>query len=507
MKRLTLVVGQRRSVLVAGALLIVACEAEPASPSRQDDAGAQAAEPEASVPPAHDAAAADERVAGPDAAPAADAAVNTPADAGPDGYKSLKDAGWHDSGPNVAVDAPALPGGGPPAPWLERDIGMVARAGDTTATATAFTVVSGGADIGGNADSFHFVYQPLAGDGEIVARVGALSGEPASKAGVMFRAGLDADATTVMLAVLGDAGTGGRLQVRASTGATTAIMPPDGGLKAGQFLRLVRTGRTFTAYRSATRATWTRVGSMELELPSTAFVGLATEAHSTAATVQAVYNYATIDNLAVDPGSAAWEPLDVGTVGGSAAYAGGALTLTGFGEPFSAEQDHFTGAVQAVSGSRRLTVRVAAQSSSEPEARVGLMFREGLASTASRMSAHAAISVSPGKGVQFSSRTAQGGLTVAGARQMEVKPPLWLRLEKLELGTQDQFTGWYSLDGSTWILLDSISFSAAQPLLMGIVAGAGNPRVANVARVEGIAAVPVAADGGAGDAADALSSD
>jgi hypothetical protein len=99
--------------------------------------------------------------------------------------------------------------------------------------------------------------------------------------------------------------------------------------------------------------------------------------------------------------------------------------------------------------------------------------------------------------VQFSSRASQGGLTVAGARKMEAKPPLWLRLEKLELGAQDQFTGWYSLDGSSWTMLDSVSFSAAQPLLMGIVTGAGNNRAGNVARVDGIAATPLQADRGA----------
>src|SRR6185436_6063905 len=198
-----------------------------------------------------------------------------------------------------------------------------------------------------------------------------------------------------------------------------------------------------------------------------------------------------------------------GTLGGSAAYAGGVLTVTGFGERFTDAQDYFTAVVQPVSGSQRLTVRVSAQSSDDPEARVGLMFREGLASTASRMSAHALISVSPGRGVQFSSRASQGGLTVAGARKMEAKPPLWLRLEKLELGAQDQFTGWYSLDGSSWTMLDSVSFSAAQPLLMGIVTGAGNNRAGNVARVDGIAATPLQADGGAGPdgSADALATD
>jgi hypothetical protein len=129
------------------------------------------------------------------------------------------------------------------------------------------------------------------------------------------------------------------------------------------------------------------------------------------------------------------------------------------------------------------------------------MFREGLISTTSRMAPHALISVSPGAGVQFFSRSQQGGLTAGGARKMEAKTPIWLRLEKVELGAQDRFTGWYSLDGSDWTMLDSVSLSAAQPLLMAIVSGSGNARVAGTARLDGIHSSPVAGDGGVTDAA------
>jgi hypothetical protein len=481
-------------------LLIVACGSNAAAPTTSTDDASAAGPDQPAMTGRLDGSLAADAAFAPDAAAVADSAA--PVDSAADVARAASsDAGSRDAAA-AWPDAAALPGGGPPAPWQGQDIGMVARPGDTTATGSSFTVVAGGGDIGGAADSFHFVYQPLAGDGEIVARVATVyNAEPASKAGVMFRASLDPNAAAVMLAVVGDAAGGGRLQVRPSMGASTTVMMADAGVKAGQFLRLTRAGRVFTAYRSSNRATWTRIGSAEADLPAGALVGLATESHSTGNTVQAVYNYATIDNLAVDPTSAAWETLDVGAVGGSAAYAGGLLALTGFGDPFTPAQDYFTSVVQAVSGSYRLSARVSAQSSTEAEARAGLMFREGLASTASRMSAQASITVSPDKGVQFFSRDAQGGMTVAGARRMEAKPPLWLRLEKLEMGAQDQFSGWYSMDGSTWTLLDSVKFSVAQPLLMGIVAGAGNNRSANLVKVDGITASAVPTDGGTADAA------
>src|SRR6202007_1212884 len=61
---------------------------------------------------------------------------------------------------------------GPPAPWIEQDIGAGGVAGSAAfSTGGMFTIKGSDADIWGNADAFHYVYQPLSGDGTIVARV------------------------------------------------------------------------------------------------------------------------------------------------------------------------------------------------------------------------------------------------------------------------------------------------------------------------------------------------
>lgn len=49
-------------------------------------------------------------------------------------------------------------------------------AGSATSANSVFTVSGAGAQIYGNADAFHLVYQPLSGDGTIVARVVSLQG-------------------------------------------------------------------------------------------------------------------------------------------------------------------------------------------------------------------------------------------------------------------------------------------------------------------------------------------
>src|SRR6185503_18450777 len=52
-----------------------------------------------------------------------------------------------------------------PAPWSQGDVGSVGVAGSASANSGVFSVVGSGADIGGTADSFHFVSQTLTGDG------------------------------------------------------------------------------------------------------------------------------------------------------------------------------------------------------------------------------------------------------------------------------------------------------------------------------------------------------
>ena len=63
-----------------------------------------------------------------------------------------------------------------PTGWLDSDIGTVGLAGGSTYANGTFAVTGAGTTIGGTADSSHFVYQSLSGDGTIIARVVNLQG-------------------------------------------------------------------------------------------------------------------------------------------------------------------------------------------------------------------------------------------------------------------------------------------------------------------------------------------
>jgi len=71
--------------------------------------------------------------------------------------------------------------------WAHKDVGAVGVAGSTNYLNSTFTISAAGPSIYNTADGMHFAYQPLSGDGSIVARIvnvsgmrSGTSGEPAS---------------------------------------------------------------------------------------------------------------------------------------------------------------------------------------------------------------------------------------------------------------------------------------------------------------------------------------
>jgi hypothetical protein len=87
--------------------------------------------------------------------------------------------------------------------WLSQDIGTVAAAGSVVDNGGGeYAIQASGADIWGADDEFHFMYQTLSGDGEIIAQLKSLVNTHVwTKAGVMMREDLSSDAMHVMTLV------------------------------------------------------------------------------------------------------------------------------------------------------------------------------------------------------------------------------------------------------------------------------------------------------------------
>jgi regulation of enolase protein 1 (concanavalin A-like superfamily) len=172
-----------------------------------------------------------------------------------------------------------------PIPWRDTDVGAIPVAGSASYSGGTFTASGSGADVWGTSDAFHFVYQQLSGDGSIEARVASVQQADAwSKAGVMIRETLDANAKNAFMAV--SAAHGVALQWRSSAGATS--LKSNGSLSTPpRWVRLVRSGTTVTGLESANGTTWTTVGTTTVAMTSTVYVGLAVTSHTTSASTTA----------------------------------------------------------------------------------------------------------------------------------------------------------------------------------------------------------------------------
>ena len=209
----------------------------------------------------------------------------------------------------------ALPEDALPSPWLDQDIGTVGAAGSASFAGGAFTVSGSGMDIWSTVDQFHYVYQPLTGDGMIVARVVSQENtDEWAKAGVMIRETLAAGSHFADMLVT--PGNGLAFQYRQTgdvihvAGDPLAIAP--------YWVELVRLGDTLSGYSSPDGITWTFVGSAVIPMTADVFIGMPVTSHNDGVLCTVVF-----DNVAVTGGA----DLSIGVTASPEPVAPGA-TLT-----------------------------------------------------------------------------------------------------------------------------------------------------------------------------------
>jgi regulation of enolase protein 1 (concanavalin A-like superfamily) len=181
----------------------------------------------------------------------------------------------------------SVPGG-----WADSDVGSVPFAGSASYKNGTFTVTGSGADIWGSADAFHDATTSLNGDGTIVARVATVQNVDAwTKAGVMIRETQNAGSAHAFMLV--SAGKGAAFQRRDVTGGTS-MSTAGSASRAPHWVRLTRSGNTFTAYESSDGTSWTQVGTDTIPMAQMVYVGLAVTSHTTSASATC-----TFDNVSI----------------------------------------------------------------------------------------------------------------------------------------------------------------------------------------------------------------
>ncbi len=191
--------------------------------------------------------------------------------------------------------------------WTSRDIGNVALRGSARRDGGVSTwVVRGdGSDIYGNADSFHYAYQRLQGDGAIVAKVESLEETSDwAKAGVMIRESIEPGSRFVGL--YATPGYGMCFQARAATGDpamgdVTDVAAEQQSVRAPVWIKLERKGRQFQGYfaTDAAGTAWTplRRKPLTIEMFRTVYVGLAVTSHATGTVCEARFSGVAVTGL------------------------------------------------------------------------------------------------------------------------------------------------------------------------------------------------------------------
>ena len=215
-------------------------------------------------------------------------------------YRVLSHAGTYDSPPSAEVGflAAALPAG-----WRGQDVGSVGIPGSATFLDGTFSLKGSGSDIWETADGCHFISQSLSGDFVITARLASMANTDYwAKAGLMVRESYATGSRNVSLLVTPEGG-GTRQQWRSSTGGSTSDHQLSGS-NAPLWLRIVRSGNTFTGWQSDDGLTWSNTHAVTLGMTSAVLLGLTVTSHQNNALNTAVFDHVNVTGL--PPGTSSW---------------------------------------------------------------------------------------------------------------------------------------------------------------------------------------------------------
>jgi regulation of enolase protein 1 (concanavalin A-like superfamily) len=163
-----------------------------------------------------------------------------------------------------------------------------------------------GAGAGNFHDEFHYAYKQLSGVGSIQVKVLSVDNTNTwAKAGVMIRETLDANSVHTMTVITPGQGVSfQRRPVTAQASEHTTLA----GFQAPYWVRITRSGNDFTSEHSADGATWETIGTQNIPMAATVYVGLALTSHNAGATCEATFSDVTISGTVTGQ----WQSQDIG---------------------------------------------------------------------------------------------------------------------------------------------------------------------------------------------------
>jgi regulation of enolase protein 1 (concanavalin A-like superfamily) len=343
----------------------------------------------------------------------------------------------------------------PPEGLESVDIGNVGAAGSSEIVGTRLVVRGSGADVWSTADEFHFGHASISGDFQVTALVSHVDDVNRwTKAGLMVRDGLTANARHAFLLATPGSEPGVAFQRRPTAGGLT-LHTPGPAMAPPVWLQLTRRGDFVTAaVRASATDEWTIIGEQSFTgLPQSVNVGFAVSSHVDGTLAEGWFEEITIEPLDTLPPN--WTSSDVGDVGadGTAAFDGETWIVTGAGADVWSTADAFQFAWREVAGNFEFKAFVSSVENINVWTKAGLMMRESLAPNAR----HAFVLATPTatKGIAFQRRPMTGGATMHTPGP-KLAPGVWLRL----IRTGDTITAYYRDAEDHWVLFGTQTFAS-----------------------------------------------
>ncbi len=183
-------------------------------------------------------------------------------------------SGWNQAGV-WTISSSSLP-----SPWRDQDIGDAAsqRPGASTYVPATGTIhmYGSGDSVNTAPDALHYTYQPLSGNGTILARLSNIDNAfQSTSAGVMIRASVDVNSAYVYLSLQSNGG-GCTIKSRATAGGASNSAACSTSPAAPVWLKLTRQGSNFLPQTSPDGTTWTDAGApVTVSMADNVFVGFA----------------------------------------------------------------------------------------------------------------------------------------------------------------------------------------------------------------------------------------
>ncbi|WP_269525313.1 cellulase family glycosylhydrolase [Coraliomargarita parva] len=177
-----------------------------------------------------------------------------------------------------------------PTGWSNDDIGNPAAGGSAVYNGLDWTASGGGSDIWNSADQFGYTSREYPGDVTLVTKIDSLHGSGAyAKAGLMIRNGTAANAGYAFVFATPDSV---GFEGRGWDGATSISIGSASGVTSPRWLKLVRSGDSYSAYHSTDGESWTQIGSTYTAwLESDTRIGLAVNAYDSSGLNTARFRY------------------------------------------------------------------------------------------------------------------------------------------------------------------------------------------------------------------------